>query len=59
MDKTYTIKCSDCGIIDNNHSPLYCDNCGEPIVKIKFGNSWYDADDLENSSMDYNFEVGM
>ena len=50
MDKTYVIKCADCGIITNNHSPLYCDNCGEPIAKIKFGDSWYDTDELDEDN---------
>lgn len=49
METVYTIECPKCGIVKNN-SPLYCDYCGDPIERIKFGDSWYDADDLEEDN---------
>lgn len=50
MDKTYTINCPECGIIINNQSVLYCDNCKNPIEKVKFGCFWYSAEELEDDN---------
>lgn len=49
MSTTYTIDCPKCGVIKNN-SPLYCDQCGNPIEKIKLGCTWYDAAELEEDN---------
>lgn len=53
METIYTIDCSKCGIITNNQSPLYCDNCGNPIERIKFGCFWYDAVELDKDNPYY------
>lgn len=50
-DEVYTIICPKCGIISNNNSPLYCDYCHNPINKIKIGEFWYDAEELEQDNI--------
>ena len=47
---TYTIHCQKCGIIHNNKDEFLCDHCGEYFDKIKFGDTWYDVDELEEDS---------
>ena len=49
METIYTIECPKCGIIKNN-SPLYCDQCGNPIERIRLGCTWYDAAELEEDN---------
>lgn len=51
MNEIYTIICSECGLISNNNSPLYCDYCNNPIKKIKIGEFWYDAEELEKDNI--------
>lgn len=52
MENTYTIDCPKCGIVKNN-SPLYCEHCGNPIERIKFGCFWYDAVELDKDNPYY------
>ena len=48
--KTYTIKCPDCGVVENNISAVACDICGKYAEEIKLGDTWYSADDLDASN---------
>jgi Zn finger protein HypA/HybF involved in hydrogenase expression len=46
----HTINCPNCGIVLNNASDVYCDKCGEYFDRIKFGDIWYDVDELEEDN---------
>ncbi len=46
----YTIDCPNCGIIHNNTSESTCDHCGTYFERIKFGDIWYDVDELEKDN---------
>jgi hypothetical protein len=47
---TYTIDCPNCGIVHDNKSELTCDYCGAYFERIKFGDTWYDTDKLEEDN---------
>jgi hypothetical protein len=46
----YTIDCPNCGIVHNNKSELTCDHCDTYFERIKFGDTWYDTDELEEDN---------
>lgn len=47
---THTIDCPNCGIVHDNKSGLTCDHCGDYFERIKFGDTWYDVDELEEDN---------
>ena len=48
--KEYLIKCDNCGIV-NNTSQVTCDVCGAYISEIKFGGTWYSAEELDEDNI--------
>jgi ribosomal protein L37E len=51
MNKVYMIDCPNCGVIPNNNSSLYCDHCGNPVERIRLGEFWYNAEELEEENI--------
>ena len=45
----YLVRCDNCGTVTNT-SPLICDTCGDYITEIKFGDTWYNADELDEDN---------
>ena len=46
----YTVKCTQCGVVENNISPLYCDKCNTPLTEIKLGGEWHGVEELEDAN---------
>ena len=48
--KEYLIKCDNCGIV-KNISQVTCYVCGKYISEIKLGDTWYNAEELDEDNV--------